>query len=446
MSKSFYKFPNVFPQSLLKGVNFLQENDNFFQEDPLNECRKQFFKSGKTLYDRRPHSFSSKLEKFVKVNFFFRKRTFLEKFCCSSKMHFGQLLLNFCANVADFSADSQKTVTKLKKVIEKTVQSKISFGQIKCSFNEPAESSYRTPKTFSLKFRRKTWNFSHESAQIFWSVLEKNVKIFSKIKFFTEIFCTHKVQFWQTFWSFCAKMPECFPQSPKTVKLLIYFCRKTDQSKISTGHIECSFHKPIAKFSPKVQKICARRPKIKKHFKEFVFKNKLFRKNPLDTWKQFWPPKKFFFAKNPKCFPQSLKTTENFEEFVKQKIISSQMSSGHKKNSFDHHVKKIYKISNIFPQSPLVGVSFLEENDNVTQKIPLNECRKQFFKTDGRLSGRSLQSFSSKLEKIVKVIIFFRKQTFLEKFCCSSRMHFWQLLWNFCFNVAEISAHSRKTV
>ena len=47
---------------------------------------------------------------------------------------------------------------------------------------------------------------------------------------------------------------------------------------------------------------------------------------------------------------------------------------------------------------------------------PLNECREQFFHSDGMPSDRSLQSFSSKLEKFLKVNIFFRKQTFLEKF------------------------------
>ena len=49
-------------------------------ENPLNECREQFFKSDGTSSDRSLQSFSSKLVKFVKVNFFFKKHTFLEKF------------------------------------------------------------------------------------------------------------------------------------------------------------------------------------------------------------------------------------------------------------------------------------------------------------------------------------------------------------------------------
>ena len=49
-----------------------------------------------------------------------------------------------------------------KQFIKKTVQSKSSIGHIKFSFNEPAERFYRTPKTFSVNFRRKTWIFSEE--------------------------------------------------------------------------------------------------------------------------------------------------------------------------------------------------------------------------------------------------------------------------------------------
>ena len=234
MSKNIYKIPNIFPQSPLVGVNFLEEKDIVMQKDPMNGCRKQFFKSGGTLSDRCPQIFSSKLEKFVKAKFFFRKQTFLEKYCCSSRMHFWQLLWRFCANVADFSADSPKTVKKLKKIIEKTDRSKFSFGQIKCSLNEPVGSSYRPQKSFSFNFRRKTWILSQEKnnlthnfsitqhfcqkSQKFWSVLEKIVKVFSKIKFSTEFFCTHKMLFCQTFWSCRATMPEFFLHGPETVK------------------------------------------------------------------------------------------------------------------------------------------------------------------------------------------------------------------------------------
>ena len=184
MSKKFYKTPKLFPQNPLVGVNFLEENDNVMPEDPLKDCREQFFKSGRTPSDRSSQSFSLKLEKILKMNFFFRKHTFLEKFCCSSKMHFWQLLLGFCANVAECSSHSRKTAKKLKKFIEKTVHSTISFGHTKCSFDEPAESSYRTPKTFSFKFRRKTWIFSHEKNNLthkFFSYsifFDKNLEIF----------------------------------------------------------------------------------------------------------------------------------------------------------------------------------------------------------------------------------------------------------------------------
>ena len=81
------------------------------------------------------------------MNSLFIKQTFLEKFCCSSRKNLWQFFLSFCANVAKCSSHRRKTVKKLKKFTDKTVHSKISFGHIKCSFDEPADSSYRTPKT-----------------------------------------------------------------------------------------------------------------------------------------------------------------------------------------------------------------------------------------------------------------------------------------------------------
>ena len=224
------------------------------------------------------------------------------------------------------------------------------------------------------------------------------------------------------------------------------FVEKTVQSKISTGHIECSFDEPNAKFSLKVQKVCAGRPKLEKQFKEFVFKNKLFRKYPLDTWKQFWQPNKIIFAKNPKCFPQSLKTTEILKILRERKVFLQKCPLDTRKTVLTTMSKNIHRIPNIFPQSPLVGVNFLEKNDNVMQEDPLNGCRKQFFNPGGTFSDICSQSFSSKLEKIVKGHNFFRKQTFPQKNCCSNRMRLWQLSQSFWANNEECSVHSRKTV
>ena len=211
--------------------------------------------------------------------------------------------------------------------------------------------------------------------------------------------------------------------------------------------MECGFDKPIAKVSPKVQKICARIPKISKKVEEFVFKKQLIRKYPLDFWKKFRQPNKIIIAKNPKCFPQSLKNKWKFWRFCEKENYFFKHVLWTKRKQFWPPCQKIFiKIPNNFPQIPFVGVTLLEENDNDIRKDHLDECRKQFFKLGWRLCDRSPQSFSSKLEKFVKVNIFFRKHTFFEKFFCSSKMHFWQLLLSFCAKVAESSPHSRKTV
>ena len=203
-------------------------------------------------------------------------------------------------------------------------------------------------------------------------------------------------------------MPQCFPHSPKTVKILINFRRKNSPIKNLHWTNRMQFWETYRKIFAGSTKKLRPTTKTKKQFKKFDSKNKLFQKYPLDTWKQFRQPNKIIFAKNPKCFPQSRKTTESFEDFVKKKIISPQMSSGHKNAVLTTTSKNIYKIPNISPQSPLVGVNFLDKNDIVMQKVPLNGCRKQFFKSGGTLSDRCPQNFWSKLGKIVKVNIFFR--------------------------------------
>ena len=131
-----------------------------------------------------------------------------------------------------------------------------------------------------------------------------------------------------------------------------------------------------------------------------------------------------YFRQKPERFPQSLKTTEKFEDFAGKKKFLQKSHLNAKSAVLTTMSTYFLPTSKHFPSKLLVTVNFLEGNGNVMQENPLNECRKQFFKPGGRLSGGSLQSFSSKLEKLK---IFFRKQTFLEKFCCSSRMHIWQL-------------------
>ena len=274
-------------------------------------------------------------------------------------------------------------MTNLEKFIEKLVQSKNSFGHIKCSFDEPAESSQRTPNTFSLNFRRKTWFFFRgkkpnsivfsylkffvKSPQNYWSVLEKNVKVFSKINFSIKIFFTHRLQFWQTFWSFCAKMPETFPHSPKTVE----------------------------------------------NFKNIRWKNSPIKNLHRTHWMEFWQTYRKIFADSPINLCPKTKNKEKTQGIRFQNQTLPEISPGHLKTVLTTMSKTFYEIPNIFHQSQFVGVKFLEEKDNVMQEDPVIECWKQFFKPGGRFSDRSLQSFTSKLEKIVKVIFFFIKHTFL---------------------------------
>ena len=178
--------------------------------------------------------------------------------------------------------------------------------------------------------------FWQKSAKFLISTRKKSTS-FVKNQIFTEIFCTHQLQFWQTFWCLCEKRLECFPHSPETVKILRHLRRKNFPIKnLQCAHIMQFWQTYRKSFAESPKNLC---PKTKNTFQKY----------PLDTWKQFWQPNKIIFDRIPKCFPQSLKTTEKFESFVKKKFISSKMSSGHKENSFDHHVKKNLQNSKHFP-------------------------------------------------------------------------------------------------
>ena len=254
------------------------------------------------------------------------------------------------------------------------------------------------------------------------------MKVFPKIRFSTETFCTHKLQFWQFFWIFCAKKPEYFSHSSNTVEKLKNFRRENSSIKNLLWTHRMQFWQTYRKLFAESPKTLCPKTKNKETIQGKCFQKKLFQKHPLHIWKQFWQPNKNNFAKNPKCFLTVSKQKKILKILWKGNLFLQKCSLDTNKTVLTTMSKNIYKIPNIFPESPLVGVNFLEEKDSFKQEDPLNGCWKQLFKSGGTHSDRCLQSCSSKLEKIVKVNIFFRKQTFLEKFCCSSRMRFWQLL------------------
>ena len=213
------------------------------------------------------------------------------------------------------------------QTIQKQVHSKISLGHIKCSFDEPAESSYRTPKTFFLNFGRTTWIFSEEKINL--------TRNFSLTRLFLTKVRKHFDQFSKKLWKFFRKSD--FPQkpfvhincscdnffeafSPKSQNNFLTARRlwknskkiveKTVQSKISSGHIECSFDKHIANFSPKVRTDCARRPKLKRQFKEFVFRKNSFKNIPRTLENSLDNPRRI---NSPKIRNNSSKSDNNWK-------------------------------------------------------------------------------------------------------------------------------------
>ena len=125
-------------------------------EDPLKDCKEQFFKSGRTPSDRSLQSFSSKLEKIIKKWIFSSENKLSSKSLLVKWNALLTISLHFLRQCCRMFFPQLENSEETQMFLEKTVQPKNSFGHIKCSYDEPAKSSYRTSNTFSLKFRWKT--------------------------------------------------------------------------------------------------------------------------------------------------------------------------------------------------------------------------------------------------------------------------------------------------
>ena len=130
-------------------------------------CKKISWRSVESSFSFRAERFPTKVRRvflfFIKTRktskgkYYLQDTNFPQKTCSSRTFpkFLRQCWRMFCSQ----SEHSDET----QNFLEETVQSNISFGHIKCSFDEPGGSFYRTPKTFSLNFRWKTWIFSEEN-------------------------------------------------------------------------------------------------------------------------------------------------------------------------------------------------------------------------------------------------------------------------------------------
>ena len=247
------------------------------------------------------------------------------------------------------------------------------------------------------------------------------------------------MQLGKSFWSFCAKIPHYFPHSPKRVKKLWIFRRKNSPIKNLHWTQRMKFRQTYHQIFAKSPRCCVRRPKRKQSFKDFVLRKILFQKYPLDTWKQFENPTRLISPKIQNVFFKHWKKLKNLKSFWKRKFSLQKCPPYTKKTVLTIMSIKFTKIPNIFPQSPLVGVKLLEENDNVSKKILWTSVESSFPNRETRFPTDVRRVLSSKLEKNVNVNIFFRKQTFLEKCVVQVECTFvWQLLSNFCANVQNV--------
>ena len=206
-------------------------------------------------------------------------------------------------------------------------------------------------------------------------------------------------------------MPECFTHSPKTVKILKNIVEKNSPIKNLHCTHRMQFWQTQRKiFAERSKKLCPK-SKIKETIPRICFQKTVLPKvSPGHLKTVLTTQQDFYRQKCEKFSSKSQKQRKILKILWKRNLFLQTCPLDTNKTVFTTMSKKFYKIPNIFPQNPLVGVNFLEENDNVMPEGPPNECREQFFKSTGTASDRNSQSFSSKLQKFLKVNIFFRKQ------------------------------------
>ena len=228
------------------------------------------FNSGGRLSDRSPHSFTSKLEKYVQVKIFLRKQTFLEKFVVQVESTFDNFSKFFAPMLQNVLPTVRKQWRNSKNSWKKIVHSKISFGHIKCSLaNIPkvlTERQKPSPSTSVRKhefFPRKNITilkiflllnfFRQKTAKFLISTRKKCINFSSKIKFSTKFFVHKNCTFDRLFEAFEPKCQNIFLTAQRRWKNSWIFQEKIVQSIFSTGHTECSFNKAVEKFYPRVR-------------------------------------------------------------------------------------------------------------------------------------------------------------------------------------------------
>ena len=259
--------------------------------------------------------------------------------------------------------------------------------------------------------------FRQKSGKVLISTRKNCKSFFFENQIFHKIFLSTWIAFWHTFWSFCAKVPESFPHSPKTVKKLINFCRKNSQFKnLNWTHRKQFWQTYRKSFAESPKNLCPNSKNLET-IRRICFQKTNYSKISPGLLKEVSTTQQDYYRQKSEMFSSKSQKQLKFLKILwERKLFLQTCPLDKKKTVLTTMSKNFHKSPNNFPQIPFVRVNLLEENDNDIKEDHLNECRKQFFKLGWRLSDRSPQSFSSKLEKFVKVNIFFRKHTFLEKF------------------------------
>ena len=176
------------------------------------------------------------------------------------------------------------------------------------------------------------------------------MKVFpSKIKCSTKDFCTPKLQIWQTFWSFCAKMPECFPRSPRTVKILINFCRKNSPIKNLHWTYRMQFWQTYRKILAKSPKKLFPNSKNLETIRRNCFQKTTYPKKSPGHLKAVSATQQDYYRQKSKMLSSKSENNWKFWKVCEKEKFFFKNVLWTEENSFDQHVKKFLQNSKTFP-------------------------------------------------------------------------------------------------
>ena len=153
---------------------------------------------------------------------------------------YNSLAETFSLKVWKFFAQSPKLFKKILQFQKNVFLQIVFFGQVECSFCNPADFLLPKVRNFVAQFWRELKSF----------ISSKNIVCLRKFLW------SFKMLFWETCRNFFPKVQNFFCSKCRTdLEKLLSFHKKSCSLRHSSGNVDCNFDNRDEMFSPEVHKI-----------------------------------------------------------------------------------------------------------------------------------------------------------------------------------------------